>query len=73
MRSMVEGARRKVRLMRRAPSVSAMRCHLPVPGRIGLLPEPRFACRADGFAGGGEQGAGLGLAFALFIRVPVPR
>ncbi len=34
MRSMVEGACGKGRPQRHAPSVSAPRCHLPVPGRI---------------------------------------
>ncbi len=34
MRSMVEGACRWVRPLRHAPSVSAPRCHRPVPGRI---------------------------------------
>jgi hypothetical protein len=33
MRSMVEGGMRS-----EGPSVSAARCHLPVPGRISLLP-----------------------------------
>jgi hypothetical protein len=33
MRSMVEGE-----CAAQAPSVSAARCHLPVPGRISLLP-----------------------------------
>jgi hypothetical protein len=34
MRSMVEGALHAVQRLRMPPSVSAARCHLPVPGRI---------------------------------------
>ena len=34
MRSMVEGALGFTQRLGRAPSVSATRCHLPVPGRI---------------------------------------
>ena len=37
IRGMVEGARRTRRPKWRAPSVSASRCHLPVPGRIFAL------------------------------------
>jgi len=34
MRSMVEGALHAVQRLRMPPSVSAARCHLPVPERI---------------------------------------
>ena len=47
MRSMVEGRFRICRILLRRPSVSAARCHLPVPGRIVLLILALAACRAQ--------------------------
>jgi iron complex transport system substrate-binding protein len=44
IRRMVEGGRLKRRARWRAPSVSAPRCHLPVPGRILLLAFALVGC-----------------------------